>query len=201
MFPDLTMMRLAPVDLAKPIGQSRVVLAALVHLLGDRLGLRIVPHPRPGNSPYKIINIGRYLHNFCMHQVCTVYTMNLPEPWEEAGGKWACKKTPQNEKLPQDHARNVHSTVRETFHLNFPADFNGTGPQVKVYIRDLTRDSPAMPWRREGSPRPVGSFSLSLSVTAGRRINTVAIGGSKCRRDFGGRSETTHLCRTKTTAS
>ena len=104
------MMRLAPVDLAKPIGQSRVVLAALVHLLGDRLGLRIVPHPRPGNSPYKIINIGRYLHNFCMHQVCTVYTMNLPEPWEEAGrqeGNGHARRRPK--------MKNSRTTTHATF--------------------------------------------------------------------------------------
>ena len=49
MFPDL-----ASVDLVKAMGQSGVVLAALVHLLGDRLRLLIITHPR---SLIKIIRI------------------------------------------------------------------------------------------------------------------------------------------------
>ena len=115
MFPDLTMMRLAPVDLAKPIGQSGVVLAALVHLLGDRLWLRIVPHPRPGNSPYKIINIGKGISTTfaCTRYVlCTPWTYLNPGRRQEGNG-------------PNGHARRrpKMKNSRTTTHATFTALF------------------------------------------------------------------------------
>ena len=51
-FPDL-----ASVDLVKAMGQSGVVLAALVHLLGDRLRLQSVTHPEGEIVFKKIIRI------------------------------------------------------------------------------------------------------------------------------------------------
>lgn len=86
MFPDLTM-RLAPVGRAKPIGQSGVILAALVHLLGDRLWLRIVPHPRTGACLRR-----SRTYTTC---VCTVYCVHHElEHWEERNANWHARRRP-----------------------------------------------------------------------------------------------------------